>query len=75
MFNLSVFGRLLVLLGIMLIVIGLVLIVAGKLPLRTIPGDIVIKRPNFVVYIPIVSALLISLILTVIVNLFLGRWR
>ncbi len=73
--NLSFLGRMLILFGLVLAVIGLVLIIAGKLPWKAIPGDIVIRRPNFVIYIPIVSAIVISLILTLIVNLFRGRWR
>jgi len=37
--------------------------------LGRLPGDIVIERPRLTVYIPLGTMLLISLILTVLVNL------
>lgn len=43
----------------------------GKIPfLGRLPGDILIKRDGFVIYIPITSMLLISAILTLIGFLF-----
>jgi hypothetical protein len=51
----------------MLIVVGVVIVVAGlawpwlvKLPLFRLPGDIVIDRPGFKLYFPVVTMLLIS---------------
>ena len=52
---------------------GLFLTLGGRfLPLGRLPGDIYIQRGNFTFYFPLVSGLLLSLILTLIVNL-LGR--
>ncbi len=54
-----------------LIAIGLVIVLAGllwpwlgKIPLGRLPGDIVIERPNFKVFIPITSMVIISLLLS-----------
>lgn len=56
-----------------LIAIGLVIVLAGllwpwlgKIPLGRLPGDIVIDRPNFKVFIPITSMVIISLLLSLI---------
>ncbi|MDP2629194.1 MAG: DUF2905 domain-containing protein [Candidatus Harrisonbacteria bacterium] len=60
------------------IIIGIVFIVlgpawAGKLgPFGRLPGDILIERENFKVYIPIVSMLLLSILISFIL-LFLQR--
>ena len=62
-----------------LIIIGLVFIVLGLLwhyvPwtlnwFGKLPGDIYIEREHGVIFIPIVSMLIISLVLTIIFNLF-----
>jgi hypothetical protein len=66
------FGKLLIFFGIILIVSGLLMIIFSKLsggvPGR-MPGDIYIERDGFKFYFPVVSALLISLVLTVILNI------
>jgi hypothetical protein len=62
-----------------LIIVGLVLVAAGllwpllqKVGLGRLPGDIVIERENFRLYLPLGTSLLISLVLSVILWLF-GR--
>ncbi len=68
-------GRLLILTGVVFIILGLGFTLMGRI--GGLPGDIVIKRDSFTVFIPITSSLLISLILslllTIIVNLLRGR--
>ena len=61
------------LMGVIFIAVGVLLWFFGKfIPfLGHLPGDIEIKRDNFSVYIPIASSILVSLILTVILNLIL----
>ena len=56
-----------------LIILGLVLIAAGllwpwlaKLGLGRLPGDVVIERDNFRVYIPIATSIVISVVLSLI---------
>lgn len=68
-------GRLLIYLGGGLLLLGLVLVLLGKLPgLGRLPGDIVIQRENLTVYIPLGTMLLVSLVLTLVLNL-LSRFR
>ena len=61
----------------LLILIGLLFIAAGLLwPwigwVGHLPGDIVVKRENFSLYVPIVTGLVISVVITVL--LWLIRW-
>jgi hypothetical protein len=60
-----------------LIHVGLVLLLAGlfwpwlgKIPLGRLPGDIVIVRSGFKVYIPIATTLLLSLLPSLLFRLF-----
>jgi hypothetical protein len=69
-------ARLLVILGIALIVTGLLWGPLSRLGLGRLPGDIVIERGNFTLYIPVTSAILVSLVLSLLLalaRLFLGR--
>jgi len=59
-----------VVLGITLIVVGLLLM--GKVPfLGRLPGDIRIEREHYVIYIPVTSMLILSVVLSLIFTL----WR
>jgi len=60
------FGRLLVILGIVLVVLGVLWPWIAKLGLGRLPGDIVIARENFRLYIPIATSLIVSVVLSVI---------
>ena len=59
-------GRWLITLGVVLVVLGLLWPWISRLGLGRLPGDIVMERDNFRLYIPIVSSLLISIVLSVI---------
>jgi hypothetical protein len=59
-------ARWLIILGLVLIVVGLLWPWLGKLGLGRLPGDIVIERENFRLYLPITTSILISLVLSLI---------
>ncbi len=60
-------GKMLVVLGIVMALLGLLLMFWGKIPfLGKLPGDIVIKKGNFVFYFPLATSILISVVLTLI---------
>jgi DUF2905 family protein len=63
-------GRLLILLGLVLVAAGLLWPLLTKLGLGRLPGDIVIERENFRVYIPLATSILISLVLSLLFWLF-----
>ncbi|TMC63423.1 MAG: DUF2905 domain-containing protein [Chloroflexi bacterium] len=63
-------GRLLIVGGVLLAVVGVVIVLAPNIPfLGRLPGDIRIDNGNVKVFIPLGTMLIISLILTVILNL------
>ncbi|RMF38554.1 MAG: DUF2905 domain-containing protein [Alphaproteobacteria bacterium] len=69
-------ARILIVLGVLLIVIGLLWGPITRLGLGRLPGDIVIERENFRLYIPITSAILVSLVVSALLALLrylLGR--
>jgi hypothetical protein len=64
-------SRFLIALGIILILAGLLWPLVQKLGLGRLPGDIVIERGGARIYIPIVSGILVSVVLSVVLNLIL----
>ncbi len=66
-------GRWLLLLGGLMLLIGGLFFLVGKLGLGRLPGDLLVERENFVFYFPITTAIIISVILTIILNLWFRR--
>lgn len=68
-------GRALIFFGIILVLVGTLLFLAGRfgLPLGRLPGDISFRGKNFFFFAPLTTMILVSVILTVILNLIL-RW-
>ena len=72
-------GKMLVFMGLLVVVIGLLLIFIPKLKvpfLGKLPGDIIIQRERFSFYFPIVTCIVISILLTIVLNVvirLLGR--
>jgi uncharacterized protein HemY len=61
-------GRALVVVGVLIAAAGLAMM-AG-LPLGRLPGDIVIRRGDTTVYLPIVTCVVVSIVLTIVMSLF-----
>lgn len=59
-------SRILIVLGIVLVIAGLLWPWLGKLGLGRLPGDIVIEREGFRVYLPLMTSLLVSLVLSLL---------
>jgi Protein of unknown function (DUF2905) len=63
-------GKMLIIFGGVVVVIGLVLVVAGRmdLPIGRLPGDVTwrSKSGNSVVYFPIVTSILLSVLLSLV---------
>lgn len=67
-------GKLFILMGMLLLVIGGVMLLIGKIPgIGRLPGDIYFQRGNFTFYFPLVTCILLSLLLTLLLNLFFRR--
>lgn len=65
-------ARGLIFFGLLLAALGALILIAGRIPfLGQLPGDIVLKRRGFTFYFPIVTSVLLSLLLTLALNLWL----
>jgi hypothetical protein len=71
--DLSGLGRVLLILAVVIAVMGVLLILAGRGVLPRLPGDISIERGNTQFYFPLGTSILVSVVLTVLLNLFLRR--
>lgn len=72
-------GKWLLGLGALIVVVGGVVYGLGalglKLPLGRLPGDINYRRGNTRVFVPVTTMLLVSIGLTIVLNLLLRRGR
>ncbi|MEA3400707.1 MAG: DUF2905 domain-containing protein [Armatimonadota bacterium] len=59
-------GRLLAGLGALILILGAVMILVGRFAPsgRLLPGDIVIRRPGFTLYFPLMTMIVVSLVLS-----------
>ena len=58
-------GRILIVVGLVLAALGILLTLGAKIPgLGRLPGDIVIERGGFRLYLPLATSILLSLVLT-----------
>lgn len=71
--DLDSIGRLLLLVGAGFVLTGILFIVGARLGLGSLPGDLQFKTENISCYVPIATSILISLVLTLLLNLFF-RW-
>jgi hypothetical protein len=63
-------GRTLIWLGGGILVVGLLLVLISKIPgLGHLPGDILIQRDKFTVFVPLGTMILLSVVLTIVLNL------
>jgi hypothetical protein len=67
-------GKLMLTFGLVMACIGLALLYADKLPflnwLGRLPGDIAVKGERYSFFFPIVTCLVISIVLTILANIF-----
>lgn len=67
-------GRWLLVIGLILVLSGALLLLLGRVSgVGRLPGDIVWERDNVRVFVPLGTMLLLSIILTILVNLII-RW-
>jgi hypothetical protein len=71
--DLSTLGKGIVVLGVILVVVGGLFWLLAKigLPLGRLPGDIHIERGGLSCYVPIVTMILLSVVLTILLNVII----
>jgi hypothetical protein len=65
-------GRFLLWAGLLVAAVGLLLLLAGRLGIDRLPGDLVWRGENWTLYVPLGWMILLSVVLTIVLNL-LGR--
>ena len=66
-------ARFLIVLGVVLIMLGTVFLLFPRIPLFKLPGDFILKKGNLVLVLPVVTSILLSVIVTIIINLLLRK--
>ena len=69
----SELGRILIGLGLLSALAGAVVLLWGHFGLPKLPGDFVIRRGGMTFFFPLATSLIISVVLTVLLNLLLRR--
>ena len=68
--DLAELGKILLIAGGIIILLGLLLIFGQHIPFfGKLPGDIEIRKDNFTFYFPLVTFLILSVVLTIILNI------
>jgi hypothetical protein len=63
-------SRTLIIFGLLVVALGLLWPIIGRLGIGRLPGDIMVERPNFRLYIPLTTSLVVSVALSVMLRLF-----
>ena len=62
--------RFLILFGVISIVVGVILMAGQRIPfLGRLPGDLLFRKGGVTVFIPLATSLLLSLVLTILLNI------
>ena len=68
--NEIIMQKILIILGIVILVIGLLYPYIKKIGLGQLPGDVIFKSGNSTFLFPVVTCIIVSVVLTIIFNLF-----
>jgi Zn-dependent protease with chaperone function len=63
-------GRVLLGFGLVFLSAGIVFLLFARFGIGRLPGDIVVRRGNFALYAPLGLMIAVSLLLTIVLNLF-----
>jgi len=67
-------GKLLLYIGVITVLIGAFFILVAKVPwFGRLPGDFVYRREGLTIYIPIATMILVSIVLTVLLNIIFRK--
>lgn len=69
----SSFGRILLIVGVVALVAGGIFLLLGRMGVGSMPGDMRFGKGNVRVYFPLGTSIVLSIILTVLLNIFLRR--
>ncbi len=65
-------GKILIVAGAVILVLGLLFVFGPRIPiLGRLPGDIIIRKDGFTFFLPVVTFLILSAVVTLIINLII----
>lgn len=73
--NLDFFGRFLIGVALFLFLVGGLFLLISRLGWPRLPGDLFYKKDNVTIFVPLATSLIVSLLLTVILNLIFYFFR
>ena len=71
--DLAVIGRVLIGAAVVLLTLDVLFLLFGRLGLDRLPGDLVFRRGGLTVYFPLGLMILLSVVGTILLNIFLRR--
>lgn len=66
-------GRVLLVVGLLIAAVGLLAVLGWRIPFGGLPGDIRIEGQNGTIVIPLATMIVISIVLTIVLNVLLRR--
>jgi hypothetical protein len=66
-------GKVLIGVAMLLLILGVLFLLLGRFGIDRLPGDLVFRRGNVTVYFPIGLMILLSVVGTILLNLFFRR--
>jgi hypothetical protein len=76
MIGLESIGKMLLVFGGVVLLVGLLFVIMGRVPyIGRLPGDMFFQKGNFSFYFPLVTSILVSIALTIILNLVFRVFR
>jgi hypothetical protein len=66
-------GRVLLVVGLVIAAVGLLSVLGWRIPFGSLPGDIRIEGQNGTIVIPVATMIVISIVLTIVLNLLVRR--
>jgi multisubunit Na+/H+ antiporter MnhG subunit len=75
MSSFTLFGRILMITGIVIVILGAILYFLGRFGINRLPGTLVFNVPGGICVIPILASLVLSILLTLILNIISHYFR
>lgn len=66
----SSIGKTLIFVGVGIAILGALVLTGSKLGLGKLPGDLVLRGKNTTVYLPLMTSIVLSVVLTLLLRLF-----
>jgi len=68
-------GKIIIFAGLLIVALGFLIMLFSKfnIPLGRFPGDIIIRKDNFSLYIPVTTCILISVVISLFLMIFIKK--